>query len=144
MQVTSILSGKGHNVHDISPQASVAALVAALAEHRVGALLVRDPSHEIVGIVSERDVVRALASDPSALESPVASIMTSDVVTVSDKADVAELMRVMTDRRIRHVPVIDDSGELVGLVSIGDVVKHRMDELESERSALVDYITQGG
>jgi CBS-domain-containing membrane protein len=70
--------------------------------------------------------------------------MTSDVVTAPDQAEVAELMRVMTERRIRHIPVLDDSGKLSGLVSIGDVVKNRMDELEAERSALMDYITQGG
>jgi CBS-domain-containing membrane protein len=70
--------------------------------------------------------------------------MTSDVVTAPDQAEVAELMRVMTERRIRHIPVLDDYGKLSGLVSIGDVVKNRMDELEAERSALMDYITQGG
>jgi CBS-domain-containing membrane protein len=70
--------------------------------------------------------------------------MTSDVVTAPDQAEVAELMQVMTERRIRHIPVLDDYGKLSGLVSIGDVVKNRMDELEAERSALMDYITQGG
>ncbi len=144
MQVTSILTNKGQQIFSISPDATVAQLVDALCEHRVGALLVLDGSGNIAGIVSERDVVRALGTNPNALTDTVAAIMTSEVVTAADSADVAELMQIMTERRIRHIPVLDDSGTLAGLVSIGDVVKNRMDELETERSALVDYITQGG
>ena len=144
MQVTSILTNKGHQIFSISPDATVSELVEALGERRVGALLVLGSSGDIVGIVSERDVVRALGTNPGALTTTVAAIMTTDVVTASDQADVAELMQVMTERRIRHIPVLDESGALAGLVSIGDVVKNRMDELEAERSALMDYITQGG
>ena len=144
MQVTSILTNKGQQIFSISPDATVSELVEALRERRVGALLVLGSSGDIVGIVSERDVVRALGTNPGALATTVAAIMTTDVVTASDQADVAELMQVMTERRIRHIPVLDESGALAGLVSIGDVVKNRMDELEAERSALMDYITQGG
>jgi CBS domain-containing protein len=144
MQVTSILTNKGQQIFSISPDATVSELVEALRERRVGALLVLGSSGDIVGIVSERDVVRALGTNPGALANTVAAIMTTDVVTASDQADVAELMQVMTERRIRHIPVLDESGALAGLVSIGDVVKNRMDELEAERSALMDYITQGG
>ena len=144
MQVTSILTNKGQQIFSISPDATVSELVEALCERRVGALLVLGSSGDIVGIVSERDVVRALGTNPGALANTVAAIMTTDVVTASDQADVAELMQVMTERRIRHIPVLDESGALAGLVSIGDVVKNRMDELEAERSALMDYITQGG
>lgn len=144
MQVTSILTNKGQEIFSISPDAMVSQLVEALCEHRVGALLVLDGSGNIAGIVSERDVVRALGTNPDALTDTVAAIMTSEVVTASDSADVAELMQTMTERRIRHIPVLDESGALAGLVSIGDVVKNRMDELETERSALMDYITQGG
>ena len=144
MQVTSILTNKGQEIFSISPDATVSELVEVLCERRVGALLVLGSSGDIVGIVSERDVVRALGTNPGALANAVAAIMTTDVVTASDQADVAELMQVMTERRIRHIPVLDESGALAGLVSIGDVVKNRMDELEAERSALMDYITQGG
>jgi len=144
MQVTSILTNKGQQIFSISPDATVSELVEALCERRVGALLVLGSSGDIVGIVSERDVVRALGTNPGALANTVAAIMTTDVVTASDQANVAELMQVMTERRIRHIPVLDESGALAGLVSIGDVVKNRMDELEAERSALMDYITQGG
>ncbi|MDA9803057.1 CBS domain-containing protein [bacterium] len=144
MHVTTILSNKGHQIYSISPEATVAELVRTLCDQRVGALLVLDQTGSIVGIVSERDVVRALGENPRALSDSVGAIMTSDVVTAPDQAEVAELMRVMTERRIRHIPVLDDSGKLSGLVSIGDVVKNRMDELEAERSALMDYITQGG
>ena len=144
MHVTTILSTKGQQIYSIAPDATVADLVRALVEHRIGALLVLDSSDAIAGIVSERDVVRALGNDPGALTSPVASIMTSDVVTTSPDAEVAQLMQIMTKRRIRHIPVVDDSGSVTGLVSIGDIVKNRMDELETERSALMEYITQGG
>ena len=144
MHVTTILSNKGHQIYSISPEATVAELVRTLCDQRVGALLVLDQTGSIVGIVSERDVVRALGENPRALSDSVGAIMTTDVVTAPDQAEVAELMRVMTERRIRHIPVLDDSGKLSGLVSIGDVVKNRMDELEAERSALMDYITQGG
>lgn len=144
MRVSQILTGKGHDVFAIDPDASVADLVQTLAERRVGALLVRGADGAIAGIVSERDIVRALGAQESVLHDPVASIMTSDVVTVSHDADVSDLMRLMTDRRIRHVPVMDDDDALLGVVSIGDVVKNRMDELEAERAALMDYITQGG
>lgn len=144
MHVTTILANKGHQIYSISPEATVAELVRTLCDQRVGALLVLDQTGSIVGIVSERDVVRALGENPLALRDSVGAIMTSDVVTAPDQAEVAELMQVMTERRIRHIPVLDDSGNLSGLVSIGDVVKSRMDELEAERSALMDYITQGG
>lgn len=144
MHVSQILTGKGHDVFAIAPDATVAELVQTLAERRVGALLVRGADGAIAGIVSERDIVRALGARESVLHDPVASIMTSDVVTVSHDADVSDLMRLMTDRRIRHVPVMDDDDALLGVVSIGDVVKNRMDELEAERAALMDYINQGG
>jgi len=144
MRVSQILTTKGSDVYSITPQHTVGDLVRELTEHKVGALLVRDEDGAIAGIVSERDVVRALAVRESILGDPVASIMTSEVVTVSQDADVSDLMRLLTERRIRHVPVLDDDDALVGVVSIGDVVKNRMDELESEHAALVDYITHGG
>ena len=144
MQVAQILSSKGTEVHSIVPEASVEELVTELATRRIGAMVVTNPSGSVVGIVSERDVVRGLTSDPSIVQSTVQAIMTKDVVSVGPDFEVADLTRLMTEKRIRHVPVIDERGALVGLVSIGDVVKVRMDELETERAALVDYITHGG
>lgn len=144
MQVAQILSSKGTEVHSIVPEASVEELVTELATRRIGAMVVTNPSGSVVGIVSERDVVRGLTSDPSIIQSTVQAIMTKDVVSVGPDFEVADLTRLMTEKRIRHVPVIDERGALVGLVSIGDVVKVRMDELETERAALVDYITHGG
>lgn len=142
MHVSQILTTKGNDVYSIGPDASVADLVADLHRYRVGALLVRGAAGDLVGIVSERDVVRAMASNSGAADSTVAALMTTDVVTVSYDAAVADVMRLMTERRFRHLPVLDEEGTLIGLVSIGDVVKNRIDELEAEREALVEYITQ--
>jgi CBS domain-containing protein len=97
----------------------------------------------IAGIVSERDVVRALAEGPEMLSEPVSSIMTARVFTAPPEAHVDELLHLMTDKRVRHIPVTDADGLLIGIVSIGDVVKTHMEELERERAALVDYITKG-
>ena len=144
MHVSQILSTKGGDVHSISPWASVGELAAELNSRRVGALIVKDASGVLVGIVSERDVVRGLAGDASVGQATVESIMTREVVSIDPDFEVADLARLMTEKRIRHVPVIDGDRNLVGLVSIGDVVKVRMDELETERAALVEYITQGG
>ncbi len=111
-----------------------------LASHRIGAAVVVDDGGGVVGIVSERDVVRGLQQDGrSVLDRPVESLMTRQVVTCKRDAAIEDLMTVMTQRRIRHVPVVDGD-ELVGIVSIGDVVKSRIGELESERDGLVAYI----
>ena len=111
-----------------------------LAEHRIGAVVV-SADDSIAGIVSERDVVRRLGDDAAGLlDRPVSAIMTADVVTCTPQTAVEDLARTMTERRIRHVPVVDDDGALVGIVSIGDVVKSRISELESERDDLVGYI----
>jgi CBS domain-containing protein len=143
MQLSTILSAKGSFVATIGPDATVSELAASLAQHRVGALVVSTDGRTISGIVSERDVVRALASGPRGLEQSVSSIMTPRVFTARPQAHVDELMQVMTDRRVRHIPVTDGDGLLVGIVSIGDIVKTRLDELEVERAHLLEYITQG-
>jgi CBS domain-containing protein len=143
MQLSTILSAKGDFVATITPEQSVAQLAARLDEHRVGALVVSHDGRTIQGIVSERDVVRALAEGPEMLTQPVSSIMTERVFTAPADAHVDELMHLMTERRVRHIPVVDDDGLLIGIVSIGDVVKTHVDELERERSALMDYITKG-
>jgi CBS domain-containing protein len=119
----------------------VGRLIAVLAEHRIGAVVVSREGSTVDGIVSERDIVRALAARGAAvLAEPVSAIHTVDVHTVAPDAELADVERVMTERRFRHVPVLVD-GVLHGIVSIGDVVKKRIDELEDERSTLAGYIT---
>jgi CBS domain-containing protein len=143
--IEHILYRKGHDVATIAPQASVADAVAHLREHNIGALVVRDdgPGSPIVGVFSERDVVRALTElGPGTLDHPVAELMSTDVATCTPRGTVEELMRVMTDRRIRHVPVVD-GGALCGIVSIGDVVKTRIDELQEEAETLHEYLSSG-
>jgi CBS domain-containing protein len=144
MYVQSILAGKGDDVATIGPDATVREAVALLNERRVGALVVSTDGHRIDGILSERDVVRSLAADASAvLDQSVADLMTRQVNTCAPKDTIEQLMWLMTDQRIRHVPVVDDTGGLAGIVSIGDVVKHRLGQLETENQALYDYITHG-
>ncbi|MBK9738536.1 MAG: CBS domain-containing protein [Actinobacteria bacterium] len=143
MQLSTIIGAKGGNVVTIQPDASVADLVAMLAEHNVGALVVSADGRTITGIVSERDVVHSLSHGPDALQRPVASIMTSTVFCAPPEAHVDELMHLMTEKRVRHIPVTDPEGILMGIVSIGDVVKSRLSELEGERQALLEYITKG-
>ena len=153
MPIKNVLQAKGSFVATISPDATLTELVDTLAEHRIGAIVVSSDGARIDGIVSERDVVRALRTDgglPSFRESrliqldrvPVREIMTSQVTTCSPDTSIEEVMGIMTAGRIRHVPVVAD-GELVGIVSIGDIVKARISHLEWERAALVDYVTTG-
>jgi CBS domain-containing protein len=143
MLISDILRSKGSFVATIPADATVADVVAELARLQIGALVVSSDTQHITGIVSERDVARHLyAQGAAVMEQSVASIMTSEVRTCHADDDVESLMVTMTDRRIRHVPVIGDDG-LEGIVSIGDVVKSRVAELERERETLVDYITTG-
>ena len=140
MQIAQLLRRKGPDVATVAPDRSVRDALAMLAEHGIGALVVSAGSGAVDGIVSERDVVRALhASGPEVLDGPVSALMTADVHTCPPGASVHDLARTMTDHRVRHVPVVED-GRLLGIVSIGDVVKARLDELEQERAQLVDYI----
>jgi CBS domain-containing protein len=142
MRITDVLRRKGDLVVTIPPEEPVRALLAALAEHKVGALVVATADGHVEGIVSERDVVRHLqARGAGVLDEQVGAIMTAPVHTVLPEATVDELMVLMTERRIRHVPVVVD-GRLTGIVSIGDVVKHRIEELQSERDQLTAYIQQ--
>jgi CBS domain-containing protein len=142
MRIVDVLRRKGDGVVTVRPDESVADLVARLAEHRVGALVVSADGHSVDGIVSERDVVRRLGAVGAAvLAEPVAAIMTTEVKTCQPQDDVEHLMRLMTDQRVRHIPVVVD-GALQGIVSIGDVVKHRIDELQVERDQLVGYLHQ--
>ena len=142
MLIVTVLRAKGDLVATIPPTATVRDLLGLLAEQRIGAAVVTSDD-AIVGIVSERDVVRRLADDAGGLlDRQVAEIMTVDVVTCSKETSVEDLARTMTERRIRHVPVVDADGALVGIVSIGDVVKSRMSELEFERDQLDSYVHQ--
>ena len=142
MRIADVLRGKGGAVVTISPDATVTELLAGLAEHNIGAMVVAGPDG-VEGIVSERDVVRQLHSHgASVLSRPVEAIMTSVVSTCSKEDTVDSLSLLMTENRVRHVPVLEN-GKLIGIVSIGDVVKTRMQELESEHEQLQSYITQG-
>jgi CBS domain-containing protein len=141
MRITDILRRKGDDVVTIAPDESVQALLDALSRHRVGALVVSSGDGALDGIVSERDVVRRLQTDGAAvLASRVSDIMTAAVHTATPEDTLDDLMVLMTDRRVRHIPVVVD-GRLQGIVSIGDVVKHRIEELQVERDQLTAYIT---
>ncbi len=141
MLVSNLLEQKGDGVATVPSTASVATVVSELARHGVGALVVSSDGETIDGIVSERDIVRRLSELRMALLSePVSSIMSTAVRTCTPEDDVATIMSLMTDQRIRHVPVVED-GKLCGIVSIGDVVKSRIGELERDRSELLEYIT---
>ena len=144
MRIGDVLRAKSsHEVLTISPDAGVRELLASLAEHNIGALIVsRDGGTTVAGIVSERDVVRHLHHDGTVINNTVGAIMTEVVETCEEDTVVDELMKIMTERRIRHVPVVKD-GNLVGIISIGDVVKTHVDALETEREQLVDYIRTG-
>ena len=142
MRIHDVLRGKAsQDVITISPDASVRDLLALLAQHNVGALIVSTDGEAVDGIVSERDVVRRLHADDSVLDGQVASIMTSTVHTCDVESPLDDLMSLMTEHRIRHVPVLQD-GRLSGIISIGDVVKNRIGELEFERDQLDSYVHQ--
>jgi CBS domain-containing protein len=139
MQVENILQSKGRAVVTVTARATIAEAVDLLNTHRIGAVVVTDGTR-VAGILSERDVVRHLGTDWAALAGrPVSDVMTKAVVTAGPHSTVAELMEKMTARRIRHIPVVDQ-GELVGIVSIGDVVKRKIEETEQEATALKEYI----
>jgi CBS domain-containing protein len=142
MKINDVMRGKAsREVITISPDASVRDLLALLAEHNIGAVIVSADGGAVDGIVSERDVVRKLNGDDSVLDAPVHQIMTAVVQTCEPGHDVDTLMAQMTEHRIRHVPVMDH-GQLVGVVSIGDVVKSRITQLEFERDQLDSYVHQ--
>ena len=143
MKVTEIIRSKGDKVVTIRSEQTVGELLALLAEHGIGAVVVSDDDGASVGgIVSERDVVRHLnSSGADVLGGPVSAIMTREVFTCSHEDQIEELESTMTERRIRHVPIVED-GKLRAIVSIGDVVKNRITNLENERNQLAEYINQ--
>jgi CBS domain-containing protein len=140
MTVKAILSRKGTNVVTADPNASLGEAVKTLAAHRIGAIVVTGADRRIVGILSERDIVRVLAEKgPSALNAPIAEAMTRKVTTCGAGDTVSELMERMTEGKFRHLPVVEQ-GRLTGIISIGDIVKSRVQEMEQESNALRDYI----
>ena len=144
MHVKDILAHKGPAVVTITPGATVADVAASLAQHRIGAIVVTSDGRRIEGIISERDVVRALNTHGAdLLRMAVREIMTADVHTCVPADEVRSLARTMTDKRFRHMPVVVD-GALSGIVTIGDIVKGRVDELETEHEQLMDYISSAG
>jgi CBS domain-containing protein len=143
MRIADLLRKKGTAVATVTPETTVSTLLAGLAEKNVGAMVVIAPDGSIAGIVSERDVVRRLNDHgPSLLDGPVSEIMTTMVASCGPEDSVDQLSVLMTERRIRHVPVLSE-GRLAGIISIGDVVKNRMEELEKSQEQLEAYISQG-
>jgi CBS domain-containing protein len=141
MRISDVLRVKGGQVVTITPDTTVQLLLTILAEHQIGAVVVSRDGTTVDGIVSERDIVRALARRGTAvMAEPVTAIYTAEVHTVSPDTALEEVARMMTERRVRHAPVTVD-GRLRGIVSIGDVVKSRIDELETETAQLTDYIS---
>jgi CBS domain-containing protein len=142
MRISDVIRRKGDEVVTLRSDATVLQLLETLEQHHIGAVVVSDDGSAVSGIVSERDVVRHLHTDGvSVLDETVAMIMTSDVQTCTPDESLEDLAAVMTERRFRHIPVVAD-GRLVAIVSIGDIVKGRIDELKTERDHLVGYIQQ--
>lgn len=140
MNVEQLLGGKGHDVVSVQPHRTLAEAIGILSERRIGAVVVMGADGTLIGILSERDIIRILGeSGAAALDSPVSRAMTSKVVTCRNQTSVDELMEIMTTGRFRHVPVVEN-GRVVGIVSIGDVVKHRVAAIEAESQAMRDYI----
>lgn len=141
MNVASILHQKGRAVTTVSPSATLLDVATKLAAKRIGAVVVVESGGRLGGIISERDIIRALAKNgQDCMSRPVSEVMTRDVVTCQEADTLDELMAMMTARRFRHLPVVTDGG-LVGIISIGDVVKHHVAEVEMEATAMREYIT---
>jgi CBS domain-containing protein len=140
MTVKAILSRKGGDVVTIAPTAQLAEAVKLLAERRIGAIVITGPGERVAGILSERDIVRVLAErGPAVLDEQVGGIMTRNVVTCTSDETVTDIMERMTAHRFRHLPVVEQN-RLIGIISIGDVVKRRVEEIEGESNALREYI----
>jgi CBS domain-containing protein len=140
MTVSIILAGKGRDVVTIEPSATLGAAVELLADKRIGAVLILGADRRIAGILSERDIVRALAErGRGALDEPVSAAMTRRVSTCHERESISSIMERMTMGKFRHIPVVEQ-GRLTGIVSIGDVVKHRLNEVERDAAAMRDYI----
>jgi CBS domain-containing protein len=142
MHIETILTRKGREVRTIQPETKVGEAVQRMREERVGCLVVSSDGRKIAGIVSDRGIMYSIAEHGvEVLDRPIRTIMTERVFTCSPQDRIGTLMVMMTERRIRHIPVVDGDGALCGLVSIGDVVKHRLDEIQTEAQAMRDYIS---
>lgn len=143
MTVAQILKEKGNKVISVAGQDTILHALEVMKQHHIGALLVLGPRDKIAGVLSERDIVRALPdSGASLLADPVSSLMTKDVITCTPDHSISDVMALMTKHRFRHMPVLKD-GKLIGVISIGDAVKERISETEHEAEALRSYITSG-
>ncbi|MEN3931507.1 CBS domain-containing protein [Microvirga sp. W0021] len=144
MNVEQILRNKGSRVITIRPQLTLTDAAAALGLHHIGALVVSDESDPILGILSERDIVKAIAARGShALSETVAANMTKDVIVCTGEATLIDILELMTNKKFRHMPVIENE-RLIGLISQGDIVKYRMAQIEAEHDEMIDYITTAG
>ncbi len=141
MFVSNILEEKGHHIVSVGPKERIDEIAKVMTRERIGAVLVRDETGTLVGILSERDIVAGVARQGcGCLDLPAHDLMTTDVATCKLADSVPQVMGTMTEQRIRHLPVVEDS-QLIGLISIGDVVKHRLAEVESEAERMREYIT---
>ena len=144
MTVSLILKSKGADVISVKPDSALSSVVETLSSRKIGAVLVLNADGRVAGVLSERDVVRAVAQHGAgALAMPASAFMTADVVSAGPQDSIGRVMEKMTHGRFRHLPIIDD-GRLVGIISIGDVVKKRIDDAEHEAQALREYVTQAG
>ncbi|MCW9035431.1 MAG: CBS domain-containing protein [Rhodospirillales bacterium] len=142
MTAAAIIKNKGSNVYTVLPQTLIIDAVKILWDGGVGTVVVSEDENHINGILSERDIVRALGeSGPDCLNLPVSTIMTREVKTCTSTDKAIAIMGMMNQHRIRHVPVVDD-GKMVGLISMGDIVKRRLDEVEADASAMLEYINK--
>lgn len=140
MKINDIIQSKGHAVVTASPEQDIGTLASLLATHRIGAVVVIDDVERLLGMMGERDVVRAIAEHgAAALRMPLSQFLDDDICTCELADEVAEVAATMTNRRVRHVPVLID-GKLAAIVSIGDIVKHRIDQLQAEQEHLVSYL----
>jgi CBS domain-containing protein len=142
MKIRTILATKGMNTYSIRPEQTLKEAIGILAQHNIGALLVLDANDALVGILSERDIIRHIARDEQALVQSISAIMTSDVITGRPQDDLQSVMATMTERRFRHLPIMDGD-TLIGIISIGDVVKAQMDEYQGKIDTLQTQIIEG-
>jgi CBS domain-containing protein len=142
MQISNILATKGSTVVTVKPSQTIREAIGLLVKHRIGALVVVDDTGKVVGLVSERDFVREAARNEALFREPVSAIMTTDVIVASPGDDIQSVEKTMTVKRFRHLPILDE-GELIGIVSIGDVVKAQLDEYQGEIETLHTRVGKG-
>ena len=143
MLVSALIKEKGAGVITTGPATTVSEVADIIARERIGAVVVTEQDDQVVGIISERDIVNGLSKrGTKLLDLPISDVMTRDVFTCATTEDVNQLRREMTNRRARHIPIVEE-GKLIGIISIGDIVKNRLDELESETQQMRDYIATG-